>query len=103
MRSNRVLSWILMLCLLVAPLTVMAESSGSAPARTDTAAALQITVEYDQENAEWDGKLEARVRVSWSGTDGSAAAENVRLWPETSDGLTISRGADGLIIRRNRR
>lgn len=92
MRTNRVLSWILTLCLLVAPLSVAAESEGLTPAPKDTAAALQIDVEYDQENAEWDGKLQARVRVSWSGTDGSAAAEDVRLWLETSDGLMISKG-----------
>lgn len=92
MRTNRVLSWILTLCLLVAPLSVTAESGGLTSAQKDTAAALQIDVEYDQENAEWDGKLQARVKVSWNGTDGSAAAEDVHLWLETSDGLTISKG-----------
>ena len=49
MSTRMVLSWILTLCLLVAPLSVTAESSNYAPAPKDTAAALQLDVEFDQE------------------------------------------------------
>lgn len=56
MSTRMVLSWILTFCLLIAPLSAMAESSASAPDQTDTTDALQTAVEYDEENAEWDGK-----------------------------------------------
>lgn len=93
MRSRRFLCWFLILCLLAAPLSSLAEPVDSPQSAPENA--LQISVEYDEENAEWDGTLQARIRVSWDASDGSAA-KDVSLCLETSDALILSQGNDVL-------
>ena len=96
---RRILSWIMVICLLLSPLPAFSEGAADAEAAQEQAVpenALQIEVEYDEENAEWDGKLSARVRVIWS--DADKAAEDVFVWFETRDGLKLSKGEEELAL-----
>ena len=99
MKLKGFFSILLALCLLTAPLCSLAEGVLANPAAEETpvpANALEIEVTYDEENAEWDGRLSAQVRVIWNGPDSGTSAKDVWVSMETEDGLKLAKGEEKL-------